>query len=453
MCREEPRTRSPRSHLTGLALAAVLSSSSPPLEGAPPPPSEPLRAGIAVRDITPDTTAIPTPLGGYGARENRPALGVHDSTLAKALVLRQAQRKVALVTLDLLGIPRSLREEVLAAVAGAGFSGDNLILLASHTHGSVEMNALNRRNVFQNRFIGIFDERLLDFTARRIAEAVLAADRQDEVVTAGVGSTEVHGLSRNRRGDGVTDDELTVLRLDRADGGPWVVLVHFAAHPTWTSEAGMYVTADWPGALQREVEAWLGPGVVCLFANGAEGDTAPEGGEGPSEFARAEDHGRKLAVRAVGLARSLATAASVRLDFSAGRYRLPPRTVPPALLDSAGPEYGLDESNVRALVDAMVPEDSFWNVLRVGDFLGVTIPGEMAASLGLEIEHGLRRAGAARPVVLGLGNEWISYILPPEEYHQGGYEPGVSFYGERLGPELVDQAIAAGRTLLAKDSG
>ncbi len=407
-----------------------------------------LRAGVAIRDITPDTERLPVPLGGYGARENKPATGVHDSTLAKALVLRQGGRKVAVVTLDLLGIPRSLREEVLVRIQPAGFESENLILAASHSHASVEMNALNRRNTLGNRFIGIFDERLLLFTAERIAEAVLEADRTSETVRVGVASKQVHGLSRNRRGDQVTDDELTVVRFDRSDGSPWVVLVNFTAHPTWMTEHVMQVSAGWPGYLQREVEAWLGPGVVCLYANGAEGDTAPAGAQGPSEFARAEDHGRKLAIHAVEVAHSIVTRAGAPLDFLLTTYRLPERQAPPALLESAGPEYGMDESNIRALLDAMVPTDSYLSVLEIGDFLAVSVPGEMAAALGLEIKQALRAAGARHPVIFGLTNEWISYILAPEEYDQGGYEPGVSFYGETLGPVMVEQAIAAGKALL-----
>ncbi|MFP6584177.1 MAG: hypothetical protein VCD00_16695, partial [Candidatus Hydrogenedentota bacterium] len=67
----------------------------------------PLEAGTAVLNITPDVKNHPTPLGGYGERENAPAVGVHDNTMAKALILKQGDKKFALVTLDLLGVPRS----------------------------------------------------------------------------------------------------------------------------------------------------------------------------------------------------------------------------------------------------------------------------------------------------------------------------------------------------------
>src|SRR3954452_10515109 len=45
-----------------------------------------LRAGVARVDLTPPLQ-MRAPLGGYGARMNRPAVGVHDRIFAKALLV------------------------------------------------------------------------------------------------------------------------------------------------------------------------------------------------------------------------------------------------------------------------------------------------------------------------------------------------------------------------------
>lgn len=407
-----------------------------------------LEAGVATVDITPDTKNHHVPLGGYGERQNAAALGVHDSTLAKALLLREGSRKFALVSVDLQGVPRSLRDAVVARVADAGISSDNLLLAASHSHASVEMNAMNDRNVFQNKAIGIYDEYLLTFTADRIAESILKANEDIEAVRVGTGSTTIEGMNRNRRGNDLTDTEMTVMRIDKADGTPKVVFVNYAAHPTFMNEKTMHVSAGWPGYLQREIEAFIGDGVVCMYSNGAEGDVAPRGGHGASEFARAEDYGRRLAVQAIALAKDIETSSSTRFRYSMSTLKPPPRTPPKALLDAAGPEYGLTPENIGGLIDALVPETSYLSTLQLGDFLAVSIPGEMTSVLGLEIKEVLSKAGAKHPIIVGLGNEWISYILSQEEYHGGGYEPGVSFYGELLGPTVVEQAIEAGENLL-----
>lgn len=75
-------------------------------------------------------------------------------------------------------------------------------------------------------------------------------------------------------------------------------------------------------------------------------------------------------------------------------------------------------------------------VARVG------IPGEMTASLGLEIKDNARQlTGVKHPVIGGLADAWISYILPAAEYRRGGYEASVSFYGESLGDAILTGAL------------
>jgi neutral ceramidase len=430
----------------GRVIAVVFAALTSAIAIAAPPP---LQAGLAVRDISPDTETLHVPLGGYGERMNAPATGVHDRTMAKALILKQGDKKFAFVAMDLVGIPRSLRDEILLRIQDTGIRSDDLLLAASHTHASVEMAAMNRQNVFENPAIGIFDEKLLDFTAQQTAEAIIAANEKFEIVRFGSTSLEIEGMNRNRRGGRITDNEMTIFRLDRLDGKPFVVHINYTAHPTFMNPSVMEVSAGWPGYLQREVEGFM-PGVTCLYSNGAEGDIAPSGGDGPSPFAKAEDYGRKLAVQALEAIAKIKTTPVVNFDYRTHILRLPPRTVPPALKESAGPEYGLDEKNIEAVINAMAPQSSYIGVFRLNDFVAVSIPGEMAVKLGLQIKKELGLAGARYPVIVGLGNEWISYILPPEEYHKGGYEPGVSFYGENLGPVVTEQAITYGKAILGK---
>jgi hypothetical protein len=213
----------------------------------------------------------------------------------------------------------------------------------------------------------------------------------------------------------------------------------------------MEVTADWPGYLQREIETSL-PGATCMYTNGAEGDISPRGAEGATEFARAEDYGRKMAAKVLALIPNIKTREDAVFDFSMTSLKLPDRVVPDALKDAAGPEYGLTPENLPALLDALSPKTSYLGVLRVGGLLAVSIPGEMTSSLGVQIKQTLAAAGATHPIIVGLGNEWISYILPADEYHKGGYEPGVSFYGDQLGPVIVAQAIDAGKAILQRAS-
>ena len=64
------------------------------------------------------------------------------------------------------------------------------------------------------------------------------------------------------------------------------------------------------------------------------------------------------------------------------------------------------------------------------------MPGEVIAALGLQIKQEAQRQGYWPVAIIGLANGYIGYILTEEEYHRGGYEPSVSFYGPKLGQSI-----------------
>src|SRR5262245_62077324 len=66
-------------------------------------PAWALEAGFAEADITPDVTGPkPVWLAGYGF--GRRATGIHDPLMARCVVLKQGDEKIALVAVDLVGL-------------------------------------------------------------------------------------------------------------------------------------------------------------------------------------------------------------------------------------------------------------------------------------------------------------------------------------------------------------
>ena len=409
---------------------------------------EPLVAGVSRVNLTPPLD-WKFPLGGYGARMNKPAEGVHDWIWAKGLVLQQGHRRFALVTLDIVGLPPNIKPEVLDKL-GEGWNEKNLMLLASHSHGSLNMSSINTKNVLGLPQIGIFHQKVHDWVVEKIVEAVRQAERDLRPVAVGTASAELHGLNHNRRGDGVTDPELTVTRIDLASGKPLAVLVNWTAHPTFVDEHDMLVTGCWPGVLQRELEAWIGNGVTAFYYNGAEGDQSPSGAVGGSHFEKLEDYGRKIAIQARALYDNIQPKENASLEMNYAVAPLPERQPHPQFMQTGGAEYGLDEHKMQVLLSTMVPENVGVQAVRIGDLLIAGVPGEMIASLGLQVKKALREAGAPHPVIGGLANEWISYILSESEYKQGGYEASVSFYGPKLGETMVKAVLDVARPLAGR---
>jgi hypothetical protein len=406
-----------------------------------------LQAGVARVDLTPPL-GMKAPLGGYGARMNRPAEGVHDRIFAKALVLSDGTRKFALVTADLLGFAPPVKPAIVERLVAGGWSAEQIMLLPSHSHGAIEMNALNPRNVFKIPQIGIHDPALYEFTLKNFVDVIQRAEQNLQPVSLGTASRQIPGWNRNRRkdGGGVTDDELTVTRIDTLAGQPLAVLVNFTAHPTFMSEEEMLFSGDWPGHLQRTIEAAVGQGVTAMYYNGAEGDQSPAGrpDSGESRWEKSERYGLELGLLIAEEWKRIPTQRDVAFDYNLQTIELPERRWHPDFMATGGKEYGMLEGIMRELLSKMSPDATTSGALRLGDLVIVGIPGEMAAGLGLQIKARANAiTGARHATIGGLANEWISYILTAESYIQGGgYEASVSFYGPELGDRIMKGAIA-----------
>ena len=403
-----------------------------------------LKGGVARVDLTPPRE-IKASLGGYGDRMSKPAIGVHDRIFAKALVLSDGSKQFALVTADMLAFPPGFKSAVVEAVGQAGWTADQIMLLPSHSHTSIDMTAINPKNVVGIPQIGIFNKELYDLTVANLAKVITDASSNLVAVSVGTSSIELHGWNRNRRrGNTTCDPELTITRIDKANGEPLAVLVNWTAHPTFMGSEDMMFSGGWPGHMQRTVEALVGQGVTAMYYNGAEGDQSPvpRSDSGRSNWERAERYGRELGIVVWREWEKIKPTRSPVFSYSYEEITLPERTWHPNFMKTGGAEYGLDEQIIQKVIAAMVPLKTASGSLRLGDLLIVGIPGEMAVGLGMSIESQVRHAAGAKHVVIGgLANEWVSYILAADEYKKGGYEASVSFYGETLGQVIVEGAV------------
>lgn len=422
--------------LTVLALAVAASALA-------------LDAGTASCDITPDVAKYKVPLAGYGAREGKPATGVHDPLFAKVLVLRDGETRVALVTADLRSITPELKNGVIAALEGKGFSRDNVLMCASHTHDGPSFFP---EKFWQFQF-GEHDPRIVQEMIARIAAAVAEADEKAAPVRVGFAQADIEGFTRNRRWNydkeareraGETPcvrPRLWVMRVDGADGACRAVVANFATHPTILGAENMLVSAEWPGVLKNEVEKAF-PGATALYTNGAEGDQAPLAEEGADDFERVRLFGERLAREVVALARQVRTQPDLPIAFSRVTPELPEMSFSKAAAE--GPYAFLAPSAKEAL-----PRQAEIQVLRIGDTALVGLPGEPLCAVGRAAEEGAKAAGFADAVTIGLANDYIGYLVTAPEYAHGGYEVDQrSYFGPGLGDFLAGHAGNAARRIL-----
>jgi len=182
-----------------------------------------------------------------------------------------------------------------------------------------------------------------------------------------------------------------------------------------------------------------------MYYNGAEGDQSPTPpSDAGSRWERAERYGRDMGIQAWRVWEKTEPREVKTFATHTEIITLPKMTWHPDFMKTGGTEYGLNEKMMPAFLAALQPTSTRSTCLRVGDLLILGVPGELAAQLGLELKRKARTlTGAKCATIGGLADEWVSYILPADEYRKGGYEASMSFYGETLGSTLVEGIVRA----------
>jgi hypothetical protein len=100
-----------------------------------------------------------------------------------------------------------------------------------------------------------------------------------------------------------------------------------------------------------------------------------------------------------------------------------------------------------------VPRAAPMMVLRVGDRLVVSVPGEMTVGMGERVRAAVLSAsgsaGIGRVVIAGLANEYLSYYTTPEEYERQHYEGGSTLYGRYSSNLLAETLVELTHRLVA----
>lgn len=404
-------------------------------------PAQAVQVGVAACDITPDVKKYQVPMAGYGARGGKPSTGVHDAIAAKVLYFLDGDTRMALVTTDLRSVTPELKNQILAKAEGSGLTRENLLVCASHNHSGPSIFA---EKFWQLQF-GTYDPAIVEEMSTKIAEAIGRAQASLFEAKIGRAQTMLDGFTRNRRWEydqpareaaGETPavhPRLWVMRVDDASGKTRAILVNFPTHPTILGADNMDISSEWPGVLQRKLEAEF-PGAIALYTNGAEGDQAPAGAQGENAFAKAEDFGTRLAGRAAELAKS----AEPKAEFAIGFHHEDAPLGEPTFSEAA--QKGQYSFMLPMALEAL-PRHAEMQVLRIGDIALAGLPGEPICEVGLAAEAALREAGVPEPITIGLANDYIGYILNAKEYAHGGYEVDQrSYYGPTLGDRITEFA-------------
>jgi hypothetical protein len=418
------------------------------------------KAGAAKTVITPKEAIW---MAGYASRTS-PAAGTLHELYARALVLEDNQgHQAVIVSTDLLGIPRSISENVSQALSAKfGLPREAIMLNASHTHcGPVLRGALYDAYPLdgtEKKKIEAYSSELEEKIVRTVGEALGHLEPASMAVAQG--STDFAVNRRNNREPdvpalrakdalrGPTDHSVPVLAVRHLDGKLLAVVFGYACHNT-TLDIQQW-NGDYAGFAESNLEE-AHPGAVALFFMGCGGDQNPVP--------------RRTVELAQKYGRMMSTAVQAVLDGQMERLRPELRTHYETVTLYLGAAPTRAELTARA--HERTAYVSRWATrllkeLDAGSPLARSYPypievwqlggKQLWIALGGEVvvDYALRFKDQYGPDawVSAYANDVMAYIPSLRVLNEGGYEGNTSMmvYGmpaERWGSS-IEQTIAAG---------
>jgi hypothetical protein len=430
--------------------------------------------GFGKADVTPDLAKHTAWLAGYG--HNRKATGVHDPLWSRAVVLRDGDKKIALVSVDLVGLQRPTVMRIRERLPGY----DHVLVSSTHDHEAPDVIGLWGPSPRES---GV-DPTYLAFVVEQIVASVKQAEAAAVPARAHYGTAENGDLLKDARLPIVKDPVLRVLKFTRAEGGQDLgVLVQWNCHPESLGSKNTLVTADFPYATVRALEArhhvpvaYFTGAVGGLMTNPAEHRKEDGTVVKDSTFEFADAYGEAVAdltdralkqTEPVGLSPFVVSTAPVMVPLANPGYRQG-RAIGvlkrPAYVwkegGSSTPEPIGDQQ-----VDGDIALQTEVSYLWLGDLHVAAIPGELYPELvyghyqepvepnadfpDAPLEPPVMKAlpGKAK-LLFGLASDEVGYIIPKrqwDDFPPFAYGRKEKQYGEvnSVGPEVAPLLMKA----------
>jgi hypothetical protein len=427
-----------------------------------------IKAGFAERDITPDI-GMEQP-GGYGKVFHR---SLHDPCKVRVAVFDDGHRKVALVGVDALMLPRSVVLSARAAIEkSCGIPGDAVMIGASHSHssgptGMVLPGQFDRASAEVKRLAyeesSMADARYLERVTREIAEGVRVADAARVPAQLGFGFGHEDKVAFNRRQRmkngqtwshagamnpeivgyaGPTDPQVGVIGAWDLDGKLLGAIVNFSCHAT-TSPGG--ISANWPYYLERTIQGALATTAPVVFLQGACGDVTQVDNLSPyvrpAPEAWAQLVGGRVGAEAVKVLLSVPRSGDVLLDARRKIWNVKRRVPSPehlaaahALVAKGKPKGDATDwvfAKETVMLEHLIEIESAVEVevqaIQVGPAVCVSNPAEYFVAYGLQIK---KESKFPFTFPVELANGCVGYVPTEEAFgpHGGGYETRLTAY-------------------------
>ena len=430
-----------------------------------------LKIGIAEEIITPVRGVS---LAGYFNR--RPNRGVYDNVKVRAVLFEQEGVVSGIVVLDLCSIAKELFERTLGMLAADGLTfGENLIICANHTHTGPGQSSAQP------------DEAIVP-TAQKTAMAIKRA-----YLNLAPGEIEFASIEKNpcgfvrrywmKDGSVVTnpgklnpnivkpecdfDRKVNVIAF-KQEGRIAALAVNLAQHGD--TIGGDFVSADWMGRLERELQIALGEDIMVMTPMNASGDVNHfdvSTDRNQTCYAEAKRIGKEYSLVVLEAMKSLQPVVFDKITVKNSTFHYMSRTVTPEQLAEARHTLetvkdtntqgdltseglsGGDPTVLRYFAQRVVNCAEKSDPYRVCRLTAIELGKELAfVSLPGEPFNGISRGIQEKSpfkhtVVIELAQSPAAYTPMPECFERGGYEtmPDANSSAVDNAPRMIEESL------------
>lgn len=365
--------------------------------------AQPLKAGAAVRIITPDPLL---PVSG-GVGKPKQTTEKKGNLYARAMVLEKGNVRIAIVSVDNLGWTSALGDRSRALIKS--IPAENILIGATHTHSAPDAYGFPDENGKS-----LADLPYLDFCVKQIAAAVDEAVSRLEPVSLKIAVGEAKGkIAYNYYAEQLYDPRCGVIQAvaeaGKNKGKPVVTLVNYAIHPEVIGSGRGILSPDLCGPLYDRIEQRTGS--VAIFMNGAQGgmvtaDVRLENGKEANTWEECNRIGNLLADEALRIVETAEVQKDPALFCAARKIDLP--------VDSEMMRYILKNSPVKITQFKDNVVTTRLNYLAIGTAKVLTVPGEALPNIGFYVK---RNMGTNHAFLFGLTNDAFGYMLTKVDFN------------------------------------
>ena len=417
------------------------------------------QAGAAIVDITPEKLPVVVN-GGFFPRTVGDVL---DPLHARAIVLHDGKTQIAMVVIDSCILPKSIADAAKQLIEQrTGIRKDRVMISVTHCHSAPSLIAALGTPA---------DADYIAFLPKKIAEAVAAAQANLQpakigwavgndsnnvynrrfLMREGTAMTNRFGGKSNDRAmmnpghanankiarTGTVDTAVSVISMVDKNDKPIALFANYSTH--YAGVPGNVLSGDYFAVFAERIKAKIAEKIgaenmpdsfVAIMSNGTSGDANCIDFLNPNRKFDYKTVGEETAAAAMAVWPNIQYFDFVPLGMVERHITVNNRV--PSAEEVAAAKKHLDSlpggemktvEDVYAMSTVMMTDWPTTNTaiiqaIRIGE-LGITaLPAEIYAMTGLEIKA---RSPFAPTVNIGLANDYLGYVPPPEQHALGGY--------------------------------